>query len=441
MTAYGKNRILKLTAVLLIVSFTFFEVPFSLASEPVIQNTTAIPTESFDAVPEPAAPETIVQEPTSAFLSSETNLSDPKDDSPEGTKEAVAAYLGVHPEDVIDIHFIHRKDAVFCLGTGCPTWTGYLDVTVGGNEREKHYVGTATGGWFDAGPERPPSVFLIETALEVEAVVAVTKYLNIWMQDIKLIESSFRKDEIYCLGTGCPIWRADISLVIQHGEHPRKYYEGTVTKIFTEPKNTYQINLREIENPSKLRHLLIMGTNREIETAKATLGELQIEARQLEANFREIKREFESDVRELVKNVKRVMRGLESILGSDNLSEETRGKIETFLKKSDTYLNERLESDVRIYLKTLKIQMLSSVQAKIESWSQYLASLKTYRRQVYAARTSDELKYLAEHFPVRKEIHPVYPAVSPVDPRPRLQKLIVNGRHLLRIAKAELNLG
>ncbi|MBI4372159.1 MAG: hypothetical protein HY585_00335, partial [Candidatus Omnitrophica bacterium] len=202
---------------------------------------------------------------------------------------------------------------------------------------------------------------------------------------------------------------------------------------------TYIIDLKETDievTPADL----ITKTNQEIQQAKNVLQALRTEALRIQAELNRIRRAFRSDVAQLTQNLKRVMTKLGSILNSDGLSEEIGTDIKIFLENSESYLNEELKDEVRVYIQMLTIQMISPVKAKIQSWSKYIASLKDYRTMVRAAGTLGELNYLAEHFPTREEIVPMYPEIAPVDSRAVLKGLIQNGKDLFKQAEAELEL-
>jgi hypothetical protein len=189
---------------------------------------------------------------------------DPAEEAPEGVRQAAASFLGIGIEEIKDLRYASNPDAIFCMGTGCATFEGYVDVTTNDG---KHYAGIVTGGWFMNGeilywygpvwdsPYRPADIYLIETELEAEAVAALAKKMGRSIREIQSIEF---EEGIVCMAEGCPLWAGKVKVTMKPIDGVSSIYTGSIAKM-SRKRGDYKIEIKEdrpLETMAKRKVLL-----------------------------------------------------------------------------------------------------------------------------------------------------------------------------------------
>ncbi len=213
---------------------------------------------------------------------------------PAGVREAIAAYLGIRVEDITSLRYKTRKD-VFCLGTGCATYSGYLDLTANVNGQETHYAGSVVGGWFDtwttndqSHPEswpyypvylpRLPEVYLIETELSVEAVASLAIHMGKRIEDIAWIRSEQDLHECNVEGGCGNLWNVDIETT------DGNFFKGTLTQLdknFT--AELTQLTPEQAAARHTVMNHLLQITGLDIKQLRRLIASIEVERSDLKA--------------------------------------------------------------------------------------------------------------------------------------------------------------
>jgi hypothetical protein len=153
--------------------------------------------------------------------------------------QAVAAYLRIPVTDITSIALEEfGREQSNCKGPGCDVTLSYLQVSTKENGIEKYYVGAVAD---DVVAEPMMYLILTDSHITGRALKAISDAVGVpidpRVMDMRIGQLVFKlhTDEMYCQGTGCPMWIGDLKLTVMTNDRmsPVHYYEGTLAKIFT----------------------------------------------------------------------------------------------------------------------------------------------------------------------------------------------------------------
>ncbi len=189
---------------------------------------------------------------------------------------------------------------------------------------------------------------------------------------------------------------------------------------------------------TKLREALLAKTDSELKIAKDQLDSLNKNLTEAKVKLDQEIKDLDSEVSVNEQALRGTMASLDSILKDPRLSDQTRKELMNYLSQMDTYLADRLDQDKKSYISGLSISMLSSIQAEIQSWTQYTNDLNVYRQKVANAKTAEELIILEGQFPLRVH-YPIPMIAMPVSPVWTLVQFKEEGDKLYLKAKEEFD--
>ncbi|MBI4358464.1 MAG: hypothetical protein HY584_04120, partial [Candidatus Omnitrophica bacterium] len=176
-------------------------------------------------------------EETSNQGSTDTNVSETE--AHKAIEDHIQKVFGVGDRSVpqIETRLIERDDRSY-----------YVDLTIG-REQPSHYVGVVAQGTGDK-----PSIYLRKTDLEVEAVIAILKELQVPIEQLHEITFSLRESQTSCEIPGCVLWSGDFKIVTKEDQTYR-YFEGQIAK-YDSLKNQepYEVAWTEVDTP-KVRYM------------------------------------------------------------------------------------------------------------------------------------------------------------------------------------------